>query len=181
MKSRRVRMRQRRDSGGRWLGGIANPRVDRFGPDCKSARTGVLSLKKHIIQMDAARGLAILAVVAIHVSGGPLTDRPVDGLVSLAYMIVNVGARFAVPVFVVHSGLGMSLSNKGSDGYFRFLRRRVGKLLPGYVAWTLIYTLFLGHDADALGFRGWASLRSVPGNLATGDGCYHFATLSRWS
>ena len=116
--------------------------------------------------MDIVRGLAILAVVAIHFPGGPLTESTMAGLVSLAYMIVNVAARFAVPTFVLLSGLGLSLSDKRDEGYFDFLRRRVGKLLPAYIAWTLIYTLFLGHERRRVRVPRLGGFEHVPAEPA---------------
>ena len=103
---------------------------------------------KRIIEIDIARALAILAVIVIHISATPLIENfgQDRGPVSLLYLVLNVAARFGVPTFVMLSGMGLALSYRPGNGYIGFLKRRLGKIVPAYLAWSLIYSLFYNGE-----------------------------------
>lgn len=89
-----------------------------------------------IKELDFVRAFAALSVVVIHVTGPYVT-------VNRYGYIMNQGARFAVPIFVIISGLLLMYSYSGKE--FKtgiFLRKRFNKILIPYLIWTLIYVLF---------------------------------------
>ena len=87
---------------------------------------------------DYLRGLAIAAVVLIHVTAPTALAEETGGI------IFNQITRFGVPVFVFLSGWGLTIaeSYEKSASYLSFLKNRLAKLLPEYVVWNLIYYLF---------------------------------------
>lgn len=87
---------------------------------------------------DYLRGLAILAVILIHVTAPTAIAEEPSGIV------LNQIPRFGVPVFVFLSGWGLTVaeSYERSSHYFDFLKKRLMKLIPKYLVWNLIYYLF---------------------------------------
>lgn len=87
---------------------------------------------------DYLRGLAILAVVLIHITAPTAIAEETGGI------IFNQITRFGVPVFVFLSGWGLTVaeSYERSASYIDFLKRRLSKLLPAYLVWNIIYYLF---------------------------------------
>jgi probable poly-beta-1,6-N-acetyl-D-glucosamine export protein len=131
-------------------------------------------MAKRVAEMDMARGLATLAVVAIHVSADPLIQNARGGGITWLYLLANVAARFAVPVFVTLSGMGLAFSRR-PEGYFSFEKRRLSKLLPAYICWSVLYSLTRGYlDGPATLMQ---SLRvpvwHVLTDILTGEGSYH--------
>ena len=105
---------------------------------------------KRAVALDVLRGGAALAVVVLHASSGPLTEEAALGRSSWVFLIPNVVARFAVPAFMILSGIGLTLSSHRDDRYPRFLRRRLSSILPEYIVWSLLYTwLVPQHEASA--------------------------------
>lgn|SRR5690625_78500 len=99
---------------------------------------GDIMLNRRNIEMDMMRGLAILAVILIHITAEIINSSPNMEEMNLMFLIVNQLSRFAVPVFLFISGLGLALSSR-KENYFSFLRRRVSKLLPLYLLWSVLY------------------------------------------
>lgn len=100
------------------------------------------------MEMDILRGLAILSVVIIHISAQPI-NAGVTGPMEVFYVILNQVTRFAVPAFLLLSGMGLTISGSGEDSYFRFLKKRLSKILPLYL---FLWHLFVTCDgAVALG------------------------------
>ena len=87
---------------------------------------------------DYLRGLAIAAVVLIHVTAPTALAEETGGI------IFNQITRFGVPVFVFLSGWGLTIaeSYEKSVSYLSFLKNRLAKLLPEYFVWNIIYYLF---------------------------------------
>ena len=87
---------------------------------------------------DYLRGLAIMAVILIHVTAPTALAEETGGI------IFNQITRFGVPVFVFLSGWGLTIaeSYEKSAYYLSFLKNRLKKLLPAYIVWNLIYYLF---------------------------------------
>ncbi len=95
-------------------------------------------MKKRFANFDYLRGLAILAVMTIHVTAPTAVDNHTSSI------ILNQTARFGVPIFIFLSGWGLTVSNsyQRSNNYFEFLKKRLGKILPAYLVWNLIYIAF---------------------------------------
>jgi len=89
-------------------------------------------------EIDFIRAVSALAVIAIHTTG------PYVYAASIPYYI-NQLSRFAVPMFIIISGLllwNTSSNYKGIRGYFSFLGKRMKKIYIPYLVWSIIYILY---------------------------------------
>jgi len=86
------------------------------------------------------RGVAILAVVGVHfLAGLPSVSYTASQFQPLTILLDQL-SRISVPIFVAMSGFGLTL--KYQDQVFQwseFLKKRVLKLLPLYILWSLIF------------------------------------------
>lgn len=88
-------------------------------------------------EFDFVRALAALSVIVIHVTGIYVySSRP-------AYLW-NQAVRYAVPLFIILSGLLLAYSYKAKDriNYLEFLQKRFKKIFIPYLLWSAIYTAF---------------------------------------
>ena len=85
------------------------------------------------------RGICVLAVILIHVTGSFYERRPFD-LVAAVLAWLNSASRFAVPVFVILSGFHLSLNTR-NERPARFYRRTVVRLCAAYLLYSALYTL----------------------------------------
>ena len=112
------------------------------------------------------RGASALAVIVLHAGSHPLTEQAASGHASWGLLVPNVMARFAVPVFMILSGMGLTLSARRDESYLRFLWRRMSGIVPAYVAWSLIYAgLFPRHEG--------VSVQTLVSDLITGNASNH--------
>ncbi len=88
-------------------------------------------------QTNFIKGLAILAVVLLHILAYP------RGIYHGEWQLFFVGldqlARFCVPAFIMLSGYGLAFKAQkdgGTGPYLNFLKTRLGKLLPLYLLWS---------------------------------------------
>ncbi len=96
------------------------------------------------------RFVAICGVVAIHTVGynaaRPNARETLRGQVAI---VLDIGATFAVPVFVMASG-ALLLDPRLFRGNVAFLRRRTGRLVPPLLFWhawyAVLLTVVIGRD-----------------------------------
>lgn len=102
-------------------------------------------MSKRYENFDILRGLAIIAVILIHVTAPLALDGDILGIV------LNQVTRFGVPVFVFLSGWGLTVakSYERSENYWDFLKGRVSKILPSYLMWNLIYWIYQNWMVEA--------------------------------
>lgn len=105
--------------------------------------------------LDVCRGLAILAVLFIHVSGHFLSAlhpprSPAPPIWTwYALVVLNQNAQWAVPCFLMLSAFvnALSLARGGDAG--RYIRRRVQTALAPYLLWSAVYiavNVFVKHQ-----------------------------------
>ena len=94
--------------------------------------------------IDAARIVAVLAVISIHVVSRLVTNRGLPESWWFAN-VVDSASRWSVPMFVMISG-ALLLHSDLADEPARFYRRRFSRILLPLIAWTAIYLLY-GHFA----------------------------------
>lgn len=122
--------------------------------------------------LDVCRGLAILVVVFIHVSGHflpalhPRHAAPYPGWWFLA--MPNQAAQWAVPCFLMLSSLVNARSVAGGD-LGRYTRRRLQTALLPYVFWSLFY-IAVGVVVNHQPRPGVHTLLTL---LQTGKAWYH--------
>ncbi|WP_193606680.1 acyltransferase family protein [Nocardioides lijunqiniae] len=93
-------------------------------------------------ELDVLRILAILGVVAIHVFGLILGRPDLRGTPTWTFAVVlDLGARWSVPFFVLASGLLVLAPRAHAAGPAAFYRKRVTRLLPALVVWHAVYLL----------------------------------------
>ena len=98
------------------------------------------SFQNHQFGISFLRVLATFSVIVIHVSG-PLVVKFGDISLfdwNLANFFDSI-SRYSVPMFFMISGA--LLLDKDYDLIY-FLKRRFGKILPPFLIWSLIYSLF---------------------------------------
>lgn len=110
---------------------------------------------KRIDELDFARVVAMLSVIAIHVTSTFMNYHSnflIFGM-NLAF-ILNQATRFAVPLFILLSGMSLGL-NDTNDSYVQFLKNRVIKIGVPYLFWFSVYFIYQNYanlSAVDLGF-----------------------------
>ena len=126
--------------------------------------------------LDVFKGIAILAVVLIHVSSHAL--RRLEGEnVHFAVMILNRAAQFAVPAFLFLTAL-MATRSSLHPGFsaLRFYQSKVSRVLVPYLIWSLIYGLFRVETSTVV-LSDLGSLTLWRDWLLGGDAFYHLYFL----
>lgn len=108
------------------------------------------------------RGAAVLGVVLIHITGLYMSQGS-GGSGDALYLTLNQLSRFAVPVFFVASGYGLTISHSYTGNLVTYYRKRL-KLVPAYLIWTFVY-LIVNH-------ANW-TLKSIIGGIFLGNSSYH--------
>lgn len=124
-------------------------------------------MKTRLWELDLLRILAAFSVIMIHVSAAYIEK------LSLAYYL-NQFVRYAVPLFIIMSGLLIHWSNNNKSLLTTrlFYRQRFRHVITPYIIWTIFYTFFaiyLGHYP----LLTRDSLLILGNNLLWGTGCYH--------
>jgi len=97
---------------------------------------------KRLEALDFTRVIAMLAVVMIHVSSTFIYNESGFMLLgmNLGFMLNQV-TRFAVPLFILISGMSLGISAKGGSA-LSFWKRRILKVGIPYVVWFFVYDLY---------------------------------------
>ena len=129
---------------------------------------------KRLEALDFTRVIAMLAVVMIHVSSTFIySDSGFTVLgMNLGFMLNQV-TRFAVPLFILISGMSLGISTKGGSAV-SFWKRRILKVGIPYVVWFFIYDLYNhGLDVGAYAKECLAAPRALFRGLLLGQSAPH--------
>jgi len=101
--------------------------------------------KQKIAELDILRAFAIIAVLVIHVTSSINQELKWGSLTYPFYLIANKMSTFAVPLFILISGL--VLFYQYSDNWsprqtWRFYWKRIKYILVPYLIWAVFYFLF---------------------------------------
>ncbi len=125
--------------------------------------------------LDICRGIAILAVLFIHVSGHFLPalhsakSQTPPSWAWYALAVPNLDAQWAVPCFLMLSAFANALSLSRSPDITRYAKRRVQTAVVPYVIWSGVY---IGLNF-ALGTLHHLSLGHIAKLLLTGTAEFH--------
>ncbi len=125
--------------------------------------------------LDICRGIAILAVLFIHVSGHflpvlhPAKSHTPPGWAWYALAVPNLDAQWAVPCFLMLSAFANSLSLTRTPDVSRYARRRLQTAVLPYVLWSGVYIAI----NFALGTLHSLSVSHVVKLLLTGTAEFH--------
>ncbi len=95
--------------------------------------------------LDICRGVAILAVLFIHVSGHflpalhPIKSHTTPGSAWYALAVLNVDSLWAVPCFLMLSAFANALSLSRTPDLTRYAKRRLQTAVVPYVIWSGVY------------------------------------------
>jgi surface polysaccharide O-acyltransferase-like enzyme len=92
-----------------------------------------------IERLDVLRGLAIIGVIAIHATADAFPFAEPGSLGYHFLILLNQCARFSVPAFLILSGFFLSYNVSNASQPTKVLKRRLAKVLPPYVSWSLIF------------------------------------------
>jgi len=109
-------------------------------------REAAVAGPRSLLWVDAARVVAILAVIAIHTVTKLIGQRSLPESWWFANLVFS-SARWSVPLFVMLSG-ALLLRADAEDDPIRFYRRRAARLLPPLVVWSAIYLLYGHYSAN---------------------------------
>ena len=87
------------------------------------------------------RGFAVLAVITIHTTGYFTEIRDFGPLV-LVNMWANVFSQFAVPMFICISAFVLARKYRGKFSLKTFYLKRIRAIIPPYLIFSVLYTLF---------------------------------------
>lgn len=106
-------------------------------------------MMKRVEQIDFARVLAMLSVILIHVTSTYIHNESKFMILDMNFaFILNQTARFSVPLFIMLSGISLSLSGI-SCGLRNFYKRKLLKIGIPYIFWFFIYFLY-SHKSNLI-------------------------------
>ncbi|WP_423188908.1 acyltransferase [Alkalibacterium sp. f15] len=102
-------------------------------------------MNKRFQEMDILRGLAIIAVIIIHITSSTIDGAKNESTLNVV-VFFNQLSRFAVPIFLILSGWGLTVSKKYKMGYLSFLKSQLSKIILYYVSWSVVYYLYTAES-----------------------------------
>jgi peptidoglycan/LPS O-acetylase OafA/YrhL len=73
----------------------------------------------------------------IHVSSNLILDTTKTNYIVI---LLNQLSRFAVPIFFISSGYGLTENNSWKGTYAQYIYKRLSKIFPLYLLWSIIYS-----------------------------------------
>ncbi|OUS78375.1 hypothetical protein B1748_01895 [Paenibacillus sp. MY03] len=101
--------------------------------------------KANIVEIHIVRAIAIIAVVLIHATATPRTEVPWGSLSAPFYYVANSLSMFAVPLFLMLSGLVLfyRYHDDWSMGQaLAFYKKRLKFVVIPYLVWSVLYYFF---------------------------------------
>ena len=97
--------------------------------------------------LELFRGLAILAVLMIHVTSYPVVTLPMHSALYPLYHIVNTFSHFAVPAFIFLSALVMfyQYDDARKHNWSSFYFKRFQVIAIPYLLWSIFYYALVIH------------------------------------
>jgi peptidoglycan/LPS O-acetylase OafA/YrhL len=120
----------------------------------------------YLIEFAFLRAVAIIAVVAIHATDPPVITGTAGPLI-WPYIVIDVAAHPAVPLFIFVSGAILMHTHPPPVRWRGFVLHRLGRLLPAYLAVSIVYLI-----ARAVS-EGPPSVTEIVVRILTGTAYFH--------
>lgn len=104
-----------------------------------------------IEEINFLRGFGILAVIAIHTTGYFTEIKTYNTLV-LLNLWTDIFSQFAVPLFILISGLVLARKYRHDFSLIKFYKKRISSIIPQYLIFSVLYTVF----------NNWVLMQSNP-------------------
>lgn len=109
-------------------------------------RSRTCNVKPDIIEeIGYLRGFGVLAVIAIHTTGYFTEVKQFNSLV-LVNLWADIFSQFAVPLFILISGVVLAKNYRESFSLKAFYRKRIRSIIPQYLSFSILYTAFNNWD-----------------------------------
>lgn len=98
--------------------------------------------KPKLLELDIVRAIAIFAVVLIHATSSATVEPAEGSLSQILFYCLNLSGSFAVPAFIVLSGVVLFYSYDGKWSgrtALAFYRKRAVSLVIPYLIWAFFY------------------------------------------
>jgi probable poly-beta-1,6-N-acetyl-D-glucosamine export protein len=96
--------------------------------------------------VETLRILAIAAIVLIHTTTKTIQASNNNLALFSFSLFLNQVARFAVPMFFAISGFVMEKNYTGEIKFFTYFKKRIIKVIPPYIFWTVFYYYLIFPD-----------------------------------
>ncbi|PWB50779.1 MAG: hypothetical protein C3F06_12035 [Candidatus Methanoperedenaceae archaeon] len=120
-----------------------------------------------INELDFLRAFAVLAVIMIHTVA---KFKEIDSLNSLVYVnvFIDVVSHFAVPVFILISGIVLSYNYYENINYKSYYIKRFFSIIPQFLFFSTFYLVF----SVVMGHRNPSFSRAID-LIISGESSYH--------
>ncbi len=126
---------------------------------------------KRLRELDFIRVVSMFAVIMIHVSSGFVLAESRAAVFGMnAAFLLNQLSRFAVPMFVMLSGIVLNMQKYG--GCKAFITKRLKSVVIPYILWSLFYFAANRGFSPAAMFSG-GFMRELARGLLTGGFASH--------
>ena len=97
--------------------------------------------KRKLSEIDILRGIFCLFVLMIHVTATPSVSLKAMSLSSIAFSVLNIGTKVAVPGFIFISGLTLCYNYRDKEKIkvSTFFAKRFKTVVIPYILYTLLY------------------------------------------
>lgn len=104
-------------------------------------------MRRKLEEISSFETILCLFVVMIHVLSDSIANYPKGSLLSAVSFVFSRFLTFAVPAFIMSSGIKFAHSfSEGNFNYFSFLKRRITKIyIPYLIMATIYYLYFVFH------------------------------------
>ncbi|QNB45317.1 acyltransferase family protein [Thermanaerosceptrum fracticalcis] len=117
------------------------------------------NMVQRLTEFDRIRGIAILAVITIHVTANATISYSSGSLRFIVYNVINSLAQFAVPLFIFISSIVLSYKFSQERIYLtQFYVKRIKSAIIPYILWSVFYIFYvkmLYGYGDILSWRNW--------------------------
>ncbi|MGO9614114.1 MAG: acyltransferase [Dissulfurispiraceae bacterium] len=137
------------------------------GAGAKMHSTFKSSNQKWLEEVDLLRGFAVLAVLLQHTSVNFASVNKMDGVV-IINAFTYIAAQFAVPLFIVISGLVLSRKYSHNFSLVFFYKQRALSVIPQYLFFSVAYTIFF-----SIRYGKSLNMHDVVVNILTTKGSSH--------